>query len=92
MAKVQIEEKKVVSGAFEPVTIGDDINMSMKYSQEGEKKSFFGIAKKGDKEVARCNWQPGTRLYLNVEHEIEAAQAAEIAETFIEGMKVVIAM
>ena len=92
MAKVQIEEKNVVSGSFEPVTIGDDINVSMNYSQDGEKKSFFGIAKKGDKEVARCNWQPVTRLYLNVEPDIEAAQAVEIADTFVEGLKVVVSM
>jgi len=92
MAKVQIEEKKVVSGSFEPVAIGDDINVSMKYSQDGEKKSFFGIAKKGDKEVGRCNWQPVTRLYLNVEPDIEAAQAVEIADTFVEGLKVVVSM
>ncbi len=92
MSKVKIEEKKVVSGAFEPVTIGEDINVSMKYTVEGEKKSFFAVAKKEEKEVARCNWQPGSRLYLNVEQEVEAAKAVEIADTFIEAVKVVIAM
>lgn len=90
MSKVQIEEKKVISGSFAPVTIGEDIVLSMKYTVEGDKKSFIAVGKKDEKEVARCNWQPGSRLYMNIEQEIEGTLAVEIAETFTEGLKAVI--
>ncbi len=93
MAKeVTIEEKKEIKGNFNPVNIGEDITVKMNYRLEGDKKFFHGEALRGEKEIGRVNYAPDTRLYMNVEANVEPADALEIAQVFLAGMTQVIAM
>ncbi len=87
-----MQESRTVSGSFNPVNIGEDIVVAMKYSMDDKGKSIFGTAKKGDTEVGRISWATGTRLYINVEPHTESADALEIAQTFVAGLEQVLSL
>jgi hypothetical protein len=95
MAKqVTIEEKKEIKGNFNPVTVGEqnEITVKMGYRIDGDKKYFHGEAVKNEKEVGRVNYAPDTRLYLNVEAGVNAEDSKEIAQIFLEGLTQVLDM